>query len=72
MTIVLVVDVFDNLTNGTTMTAYRFAQSLRENGHEVRAVAIGDKEENPYALNEAQLPVATKIAHKQGFAFGKS
>ena len=72
MTIVLVVDVFDNLTNGTTMTAYRFAQSLRENGHEVRAVAIGDKEENPYALSEAQLPVATKIAHKQGFAFAKT
>ena len=72
MTIVLVVDVFDNLTNGTTMTAYRFAQSLRENGHEVRAVAIGDKEENPYALSEAQLPVATKIAHKQGFAFAKA
>lgn len=72
MTIVMVVDVFDNLTNGTTMTAYRFAQSLRAQGHEVRAVAIGDKSENPYALEEAQLPVATKIAHKQGFAFAKA
>ena len=40
MTIVMVVDVFDNLTNGTTMTAYRFAQSLRAQWHEVLAVAI--------------------------------
>ena len=47
MTIVLVVDVFDNLTNGTTMTAYRFAQSLRENGHEVRAVPLGTKRKIP-------------------------
>ena len=44
MTIVLVVDVFDQLTNGTTMTAYRFAQMLRRCGHTVRVVSTGNED----------------------------
>ncbi|HIS67930.1 MAG TPA: glycosyltransferase [Candidatus Gallacutalibacter stercoravium] len=72
MIIVLVVDVYDDLTNGTTMTAYRFAQMLRRRGHEVRVVAVAGKEHNPYAVRELTCPVATSFAHKQGFAFAKS
>lgn len=71
MTIVLVVDIFDQLNNGTTMTAYRFAEMLQQRGHDVRVVSIGDPEKNPYAVPEVFLPVATKLAHKQGFAFAK-
>jgi hypothetical protein len=33
MKIVLVIDQFDNLNNGTTATARRFAEALRTRGH---------------------------------------
>lgn len=69
MVIVLVVDIYDQLTNGTTMTAYRFAQMLRKRGHQVRVVSIGEPGEDMYPVREKYWPVATPIAHKQGFAF---
>lgn len=71
MTIVLVVDVFDQLTNGTTMTAYRFAQMLRRWGHTVRVVSTGNEDKDKYVVEEKYWPVATSLAHKQGFAFAK-
>jgi len=39
--IVFVVDMYDVATNGTTMSARRFARQLRDNGHVVRIVATG-------------------------------
>lgn len=72
LTIVLVIDSYDHLNNGTTMTAYRFAQMLQKRGHVVRVVACGDPEEGKFAVAESIWPVATKIAHKQGFAFAKA
>ena len=43
MRIVLVVDMFDEENNGTTMTARRFADMLRQRGHQVRVVSIPEK-----------------------------
>ena len=37
MKIVLVIDQFDDANNGTTISARRFAQALRDHGNEVPA-----------------------------------
>ncbi|MCI9272795.1 MAG: glycosyltransferase family 4 protein [Clostridiales bacterium] len=71
MIIVLVIDSFDHLNNGTTMTAYRFAEMLKKRGHTVRVVSIGEEGPGRYPVEEWNLPVAKKIANRQGFAFAK-
>ena len=38
MKIVLVIDQFDDANNGTTISARRFAQALRDHGNEVRVI----------------------------------
>ena len=39
MVIAFVVDSYKNRSNGTSMTAFRFARELIKKGHEVRIVA---------------------------------
>jgi 1,2-diacylglycerol 3-alpha-glucosyltransferase len=70
--IVLVVDMYDNLSNGTTMTAYRISHELRKKGHDVRVVAIGEQKEGEYRVRERHIPIVSWVAHKQGMCFGRS
>ena len=69
LTIVLVSDVFDQLNNGTMVTAFRFAQTLRKRGHRVIVVSTGKEGEDRYIVPEKHWPVATWFAHRQGFLF---
>lgn len=71
MKIVLVIDVYDELNNGTTMTTYRFAQMLKKRGHEVHVLASGGLVEPEYLAKEKYYKIATPIAHKQGFSFAQ-
>ena len=71
MNIVIVIDIYDQLTNGTVMTAYRFVEEFKKRGHNVRVVATGAKGENEYEVPERILPIATKVAAKQQIRFGK-
>ena len=71
MTIVIVIDTLQ-LNNGTTMTAYRFANMLRSRGHTVRFVSTGEQEEDKFVVPERYFPMATPIARKQGIIFAKS
>lgn len=41
MKIVIVIDLIDLRTNGSVMTALRFADGLKARGHEVKIVEIG-------------------------------
>ena len=41
MVIAIVNDLIDNKTNGSVITAIRFAEGLRSRGHEGRIIAIG-------------------------------
>ena len=59
MNIVIVIDLIDNLTNGSVMTARRFADGLRERGHNVKIVAVGADGENDVAVKE-RFPQKTK------------
>lgn len=71
MTIVIVIDTLQ-LNNGTTMTAHRFANMLRNHGHKVKLISTGAQEEDKYVVPERYCPVATPIARKQGVIFAKS
>lgn len=48
MIICFVVDVYKDRSNGTSMSAFRSAKMLRQKGHEVRIVAVKDKEKLEY------------------------
>ena len=71
MVIVFVVDVYNDLKNGTTITAHRFVEALRDRGPEVRVLAIGEPAPDNYFVPEAQYGFITKIGHSQGFSFAK-
>ncbi|WP_104749046.1 glycosyltransferase [Helicobacter cynogastricus] len=71
MVIVLVVDSFENKSNGTSMTAARFYKALKAHGHSVRVVAPFVQGEEFYALKERYIPLVTELAHKQHILFGK-
>jgi glycosyltransferase involved in cell wall biosynthesis len=71
MTIVIVIDLIDNKTNGSVMTAVRFADGLRKRGHTVRVVAIGADGEGDCAVEERYVPVLTEVSAKNQIKFGK-
>lgn len=71
MTIAIVIDLIDCLTNGSVMTARRFADGLRAKGHEVRLIAIGADGEKDCAVKERYVPVLTEVSAKNQIKFGK-
>lgn len=71
MKIVVVIDLYDQLTNGTIMTAYRFVEELKKKGHTVRVLATGAKGEDCYELPERYIPIVTEVSRLQQIRFAK-
>lgn len=71
MVIVIVVDRIKPLTNGSVITARRFADGLRDRGHTVRIVAIGADGENDCDLRPCNVPVINSILALNDFIFAK-
>lgn len=71
MVIVFVIDNYGILTNGTTMTAYRFVEALKERGHQVRLVSVGVQGPDMYGLKEHYIPIVTPVSHQQSMVFAK-
>ncbi len=71
MNIVIVIDLIDNLTNGSVMTARRFADGLRSRGHEVKIVAVGATEEDGVAVDVRYVPVLSEVSAKNQIKYGK-
>ena len=71
MKIVIVVDLVDNITNGSVMTARRFTEGLRARGHEVRVVAIGADGETDCPLKEKYIPLLTEVSALNEIKFAK-
>lgn len=71
MKILLVIDQFDAANNGTTISAKRFANRLREHGNEVRVVSTGAPSDDKYVVAEWKLPIGDNLIKAQGMAFGK-
>ena len=72
MHIVLVLDQYDDLNNGTTATARRFAQELRRRGHRVTILSSGEDGPDKVGVPERKIPFFGPLIRKQGFRFAKS
>ena len=71
MKIAIVIDLIDNKTNGSVITAIRFCEGLKARGHEVRMVAIGADGEHDCNVKERYVPVLTEVSAKNQIKFGK-
>lgn len=70
MKILFVIDQLDSPNNGTTVSALRFANGLREIGHEVYLAGCGKSGEFKYIFKPIHmLPIASHIIHSQGMKF---
>lgn len=56
MKILIVIDQYDNLSNGTTISAKRFVDGLRKNGNEVQILSTGKDDENKFVLKTYKFP----------------
>lgn len=71
MKIVIVIDLIDNRTNGSVMTAVRFADGLKKRGHDIRFVAIGAEGEQDCNVEERYIPLVTEVSARNEIKFGK-
>lgn len=71
MVIVLVVDSFADKSNGTSMTAARFAHALQKAGHSVRVVAPHVQGDGFYAVKTRYIPIVSEFSRPQHMVFGK-
>jgi len=69
--ILLVIDQFDNDNNGTTISARRFADTLRRHGNEIRVVCTGEDREDKYAVREFRVPLFDGLIKSQGMRFAR-
>lgn len=81
MIIVFVIDSYNDRSNGTSMSAFRFARELIARGHEVRIVATmqgaqsaqgecGEVGERLYSVRERYIPLVSEVSKKQHIVFG--
>ena len=71
MNILFVIDQYNSHNNGISISTVRFANCLRNEGHDVRIVTTGTKQDNLYIVPERHVIIATRFAHAQGQLFAK-
>lgn len=72
MIITMIIDQYGDANNGTTMTAMRFANILRNHGHTVRIVTASKIDEpNVFVTKERNVPILKQVGHSQGMIFAK-
>jgi 1,2-diacylglycerol 3-alpha-glucosyltransferase len=71
MKIAIVLDQYDNLNNGTTVSAARFVENLRARGHEVRIISMGKPAPDKFVVPTADFGIFQRIITSQGMAFAR-
>lgn len=72
MKILFVIDAFESHSNGTSISAQRYAATLRTMGHEVRVLTNSDSSDsNIYALRELYFPFFMSLIHANGYQYAK-
>lgn len=66
-----VTDDLQGSSNGIYASAYRYAQKLRELGHDVNLVGYGASGTDAFPVPMREIPVVTPIASSCGFTFGE-
>jgi len=73
LTITMVVDTYCTTTNGTTITAMRMTEALREKGHTVYVLTGSDCDEKDiYTTGHNKLPIVYQLTKSQGMLLAKS
>lgn len=65
------IDQFDHDNNGTTISARRFAETLRAHGNEVRVVSTGGGAPEKYVVDEYRIPFFDGLIKSQGMTIAK-
>ena len=71
MKILLVIDTYDVSSNGTSVSAQRFASVLRQHGNEVKVLTTGDPAPDKFVLKEFKIPLFGDLIHSHGFQFSQ-
>ena len=71
MKIAFVMDDMSVHSNGTSATAERYAEALREQGHEVVCVAFGAEGPGAFDVPERHIPIVTHVAEGLDFHFAQ-
>lgn len=72
MKILIVIDQYDDANNGTTISARRFSETLRNHGNEVKILSTGLPGDDKYPVRELLLPpVIHRIVSEEGMTFAK-
>lgn len=75
MNILFASNAYFSHNNGTSVSAQRFVNALRENGHEVRVISNYDQrplpEENMYVLETMRIPGFNNLMEKCDFSYAK-
>lgn len=69
MKILFVIDTYDTNNNGTSISAQRFAEELRNRGHEVKILTSGEPSDDRFALPSYKMPIFQPLMDKQNFNF---
>lgn len=69
MKIGFVMDDLSVHSNGTSVTAERYARELRRQGHNVRIVGFGAHGSEAFPLAEHHIPVVSAVSDAEGFHF---
>lgn len=71
MKIAFVMDDMSEHSNGTSTTAERYAESLRQQGHQVVCVAFGASGPDSFDVPEHHIPIVTPVAEGLDFHFAQ-
>ncbi len=72
MNIVIAIDLIDSPTNGSVMTAKRFAEGLKKRGNNVCIMAVGaDKEKGDCPLPVRYVPILSEVSARNQIRFAK-
>lgn len=69
MKILIAIDTYETNNNGTSISAQRYANVLRQHGHEVRILSVDSEH---YRLAERHIYPFDGLIHKHGFRFANS
>ncbi|MBN2652234.1 MAG: glycosyltransferase [Spirochaetales bacterium] len=70
MKIAIVIDKFDDCKNGASISAQRFVDEKRKNGHEVVIISTGQPKEGKFVVPEFYIPMFKNVIKKMDFCFG--
>lgn len=71
MKILFVMDQLNNKTNGTTISARCMMNALKERGHQVKAICVGEDSDEIYGVSAIHVPIFNFLISNQGMHLAK-